>query len=88
MRVATFAIAVTLALCVSFPTAAAKRRPASDSSADSGSTCSGLKARCLSNADCGSRCDMLPMVCNAQWNDCMKSGFWSGSLMHRRAERR
>jgi Protein of unknown function (DUF3551) len=65
-----------------------KKRAASDSAAANGSTCSGLKALCLSRTDCGEHCYMQPMVCNAQWNNCMKSGFWSGSLMSRRAERR
>jgi Protein of unknown function (DUF3551) len=68
--------------------AAAKKRAASESVATNGSTCSGLKALCLSRTDCGERCYMQPTLCNAQWNDCMKSGFWSGSLMSRRAERR
>jgi hypothetical protein len=65
-----------------------KKRAAPDSAAANGSTCSGLKALCLSRTDCGEHCYMQPMVCNAQWDNCMKSGFWSGSLMSRRAERR
>lgn len=87
MRIMMLIIAVMLAVCVAFP-AAAKKRPASDQAAGNGSTCSGMRALCLSRTDCGERCYMQPMVCNAQWNDCMKSGFWSGSLMSRRAERR
>lgn len=65
-----------------------KKRAASDLAAANGSTCSGLKALCLSRTDCGDRCPMQPMLCNAQWENCMKSGFWSGSRMARRAERR
>ncbi len=80
-------IAAILAMCVAFP-AAAKKRGASDQPAGTGSTCSGLRALCLSRTDCGERCYMQPMVCNAQWDNCMKSGFWSGALMSRPAERR
>lgn len=68
--------------------AAAKKRAGSDSVAANGSTCSGLRALCLSRTDCGERCPMQPMLCNSQWDNCMKSGFWSGSLMARPAERR
>ena len=88
MRIMMLAATFMLAVCVAFPAAAAKKRAVSDSAATNGSTCSGLKALCLSRTDCGERCYMQPMLCNAQWDNCMKSGFWSGSLMARPAERR
>jgi hypothetical protein len=88
MRIMTLAITVILAVCVAFPAAAAKKRAASDSAAGNGSTCSGLRTICLSRTDCGERCSIQPVICSAQWNDCMKSGFWEGSLMSRPAERR
>jgi hypothetical protein len=87
MRIAMLTITVMLAVCVAFPVAA-KKRAVSEPVAGNASTCSGLKALCLSRTDCGDRCYMQPTLCNAQWNDCMKSGFWSGYLMSRPAERR
>ena len=88
MRIMTLAITAILAVSVAFPATAAKKRAVSESVVGNSSTCSGLKALCLSRTDCGDRCYMQPMLCNAQWNDCMKSGFWSGYLMSRPAERR
>lgn len=88
MRITTLAITLVLAACVAFPAAAAKKRATSDSAAGNGSTCSGLRALCLSRTDCGERCYMQSTLCNSQWNDCMKSGFWAGSRMSRPAERR
>lgn len=53
-----------------------------DSAAGNLSTCSGLKTNCLSHSEPG-----WP-VCNYIWDNCMKSGFWSGTRLSRPAERR
>jgi hypothetical protein len=67
----------------------------------SASTCTGLKSVCVS--DCVAtyrgpsiyfeivRTRLLPYcekVCNFQLEQCMKTGFWEGFLIHRSAERR
>ena len=67
----------------------------------SASTCTGLKSVCVS--DCIAlyggpstyfeivRTRWLPYcenVCNFQWEQCKKTGFWEGFLIHRSAERR
>jgi hypothetical protein len=67
----------------------------------SASTCTGLKSVCVS--DCIAlyggpstyfeivRTRWLPYcenVCSFQWEQCKKTGFWEGYLIHRSAERR
>jgi hypothetical protein len=68
------------------------------------STCTGLKLACLGSVDRGriawlGSCLFLggftpapaPYCenhCNFVWEQCMKTGFWDGSLIHRPAERR
>jgi hypothetical protein len=67
----------------------------------SASTCTGLKSVCVSDciATYGgpstyfeiARTRWLPYcekVCNFQLEQCMKTGFWEGFLIHRSAERR
>jgi hypothetical protein len=52
-------------------------------------TCTGLKPLCFS--DCGitgSDPIYCEKRCNFQWEQCMKTGWWEGHLMHRSAERR
>jgi hypothetical protein len=101
MRIAALAITGMLAACVAFPAAAAKKGPSQAVSATA--TCTQLKSECLS-VDYGSGrfaygCSFLgggwaapapycKNLCNFTWEQCMKSGFWEGRLLHRPAERR
>jgi Protein of unknown function (DUF3551) len=53
------------------------------------STCTGLKPECFS--DCGIQGNesmYCEKRCNFQWEQCMKTGWWEGALIHRPAERR
>jgi hypothetical protein len=66
------------------------------------STCTGMKAVCLSPPDLEWRQLMSgswggtlegarpynEKVCNFYWEQCMKTGWWEGYLQHRAAERR
>jgi hypothetical protein len=67
------------------------------------STCTGMKAVCLSPPDLLARYQYSlgvsggalegarpynEKVCNFFWEQCMKTGFWEGALVHRPAERR
>jgi hypothetical protein len=59
-------------------------------------TCSGLKSVCLSGRECssntttrgGGRLFCGGKFCDWEWEQCMKSGWWQGSLISRSVERR
>jgi GDSL-like Lipase/Acylhydrolase family len=63
-------------------------------------TCTGLKLACLSITSRKGWCTSLggsterefgrdcEKQCNFIWEQCMKSGFWEGAVLHRQAERR
>jgi hypothetical protein len=100
MRIVTLAITGMLAASVAFPVDAAKKRH-SQQAVSTASTCTGLKSGCLLGTSEG--ClhlggslyyDILPRgpfcekQCNFIWEQCMKTGFWEGYIIHRSAERR
>jgi hypothetical protein len=96
-KVMMLVITGMLAAGAVFPAAAAKKPSQTASAA---ATCTGLKSACLSGTRSGcfylggsnergfGRGPYCEKQCNFIWEQCMKSGFWEGTTIHRSAERR
>jgi hypothetical protein len=91
MRIVTLAITGMLAACVAFPAVAAKKPSQTASGA---ATCTGMKTECLSRNECNNGENGSHIIicggkfCDFAWEQCMKSGWWQGSLRSRAVKRR
>jgi hypothetical protein len=83
-------------------TAKAENQSAPSQAVSAAATCTGLKLACLSITSRKGWCTYLggsnergfgrgpycEKQCNFIWEQCMRTGFWEGALLHRAAERR